>query len=213
MKLLEPGARPAHRLRDRADRLGLADHAPAQVLLHLQEARAFRLQQLAHGHAGPLRDHLRDLVRAHHGVRALLELAAGAGLVQQVDRLIRQEAVLDVLLRQLRGGHDCLVADAHAVVRLVGGLQATQDRDRGLDCGLGDQDRLEAPLERGILLDVLAVLLQRGGADALELAAGQDRLEHVRGVQRGAFRGARADHRMQLVDEQDHPAAQLLDLA
>ena len=39
--------------------------------------------------------------------------------------------------------------------------------------GLADVDRLEAALERGVLLDVLAVLVERGGADAAQLAAGE----------------------------------------
>ena len=38
---------------------------------------------------------------------------------------------------------------------------------------LADEDLLEAPLEGGVLLDVLAVLVERGGADQAQLAAGQ----------------------------------------
>ena len=67
---------------------------------------------------------------------------------------------------------------------------------------LADEDRLEAALQRGVLLDVLAVLVERGRADAVQLAARQHRLEHVRGVHR-AFGRARADDGVQLVDEQD----------
>ena len=73
------------------------------------------------------------------------------------------------------------------------------------------QDRLEAPLQGGVLLDVLAVLVQRGGADAVQLAAGQHRLEQVAGVHR-ALGLARADHGVQLVDEQDDLALRLLHL-
>ena len=47
-----------------------------------------------------------------------------------------------------------------------------------------------------------AVLVERGGADGVQLAARQHRLEHVGGVHR-AFGGARADDRVQLVDEED----------
>ena len=38
---------------------------------------------------------------------------------------------------------------------------------------LVDEDRLEAALQRRVLLDVLAVLVQGRGADAVELAAGE----------------------------------------
>ena len=53
---------------------------------------------------------------------------------------------------------------------------------------------------------MLAVLVERGGADGLQLAAGQHRLEDAGGVDR-ALGGARADERVQLVDEQDDVAA------
>ena len=46
-----------------------------------------------------------------------------------------------------------------------------QDLDRLLERRLLDHDRLEAPLEGGVALDVLAVLVERRRADALELAA------------------------------------------
>ena len=68
---------------------------------------------------------------------------------------------------------------------------------------LVDVDRLEAPFERGILLDVLAILVERRRADRVEFAARQHRLQHVAGVHR-AFRRARADHRVQFVDEHHH---------
>ncbi|EUA32584.1 ATP-dependent Clp protease ATP-binding subunit ClpC domain protein [Mycobacterium xenopi 3993] len=42
-----------------------------------------------------------------------------------------------------------------------------------LDRRLADLHGLEAALQRGVLLDVLAVLVERGGADGLQLARGQ----------------------------------------
>ena len=124
------------------------------------------------------------------------------GLVDQVDRLVRQEAVGDVAVRQLGRGDDRRVGDLDAVVDLVALLQAAQDRDRGLDRRLVDEHLLEAALERGVLLDVLAVLVERRRADAVQLAAGERRLQHVAGVDR-ALGLAGADHRVQLVDEDD----------
>ena len=73
---------------------------------------------------------------------------------------------------------------------------------------LVDQHRLEAALQRGVLLDVLAVLVERGGADAVQFAARQHRLEQVAGVHR-AFGLAGADDRVQLVDEQDDLALRI----
>ncbi len=143
--------------------------------------------------------------------RALLDRHAGGGLVDQVDRLVGQEAVGDVAVAE-RGGRDQGgIGDLDAVVGLVALLESAQDRDRGLDARLADHDRLEAPLERGVLLDVLAVLVERGGADGAQLAAGEHRLEQVGGVD-CALGGAGADDRVQLVHEQDHLAVGLLDL-
>lgn len=56
------------------------------------------------------------------------------------------------------------------------------------------------------LFDVLAVFVQRGGADAMQLTARQRRLEHVAGIHR-AVGLAGADHGVQLIDEQDDLAS------
>ena len=65
-----------------------------------------------------------------------------------------------------------------------------------------DEHVLEAALERGVLLDVLAVLIERRGAHAVQLAARERGLQHVARIH-GAFGLAGADHGVQLVDEQD----------
>jgi hypothetical protein len=80
--------------------------------------------------------------------------------------------------------------------------QPAQHLDGLLDRRLFDIDRREAPLQGAIALDVLAVLVQRRGADAAQLAARQRRLHHVGGVD-GALRRPRAHHGVQLVDEED----------
>ena len=77
---------------------------------------------------------------------------------------------------------------------------------------LADEDLLEAALQGGVLLDPLAVLVERGRADHPQLAAGQHRLEHVAGVHRGVAAGARPDDGVQLVDEGDDLALGVLDL-
>ena len=73
--------------------------------------------------------------------------------------------------------------------------------------GLGNarlfhQDLLEAPLESGILGQVLAVLIERGGADGLDLTPGKGRFEDGGGID-GALRGAGAHQVVELIDEQD----------
>ena len=95
------------------------------------------------------------------------------------------------------------------MVFLVVGLQAAQDLDRVLDRGLVDVDLLEPPDQRPVLLEVVAVLLVGGRADAAQAAALQRRLEQVGGVHGAARGGAGADHRVDLVDEQDRPVERL----
>ena len=132
-------------------------------------------------------------------------LDARRGFVDQVDRLVGQETIGDVAMRQLGRGDDRRVGDLHAVMDLVALLQAAQDGDGRLDARLVDENLLESAFERGVLLDVLAVLVERSRADAMQFAARQRRLEHVARVDR-AFGLAGADHRMQLVDEHDRLA-------
>ena len=153
--------------------------------------------------------HVRDLLveLAQLGrARQDRQAQAGAGLVDQVDGLVGQEAVADVAVGEVRGGHDRAVRDLHLVVRLVAVAQPLQDVDRVGKARLGDLDRLEAALERGILLEVLAVLVERRGADRLQLAAGEERLEDRGRVDR-ALGGARTHEGVDLVDEDDDVTA------
>ena len=91
----------------------------------------------------------------------------------------------------------------HALVMgLVARLEPAEDGDRVFDVRLADEDRLEAALEGGVLLDVLAILVERRRADAAQLAAGEGRLEQVGRVV-AAFGRAGADDGVQLVDEQN----------
>ena len=96
------------------------------------------------------------------------------------------------------------------MVALVVGGDALDDLHAVLDGGLLHDDGLEAPLQGGVLLDVLAVLVEGGGADDLELPPAQGGLEDVGGVH-GAL-GVPGPHDVvDLVDDQDD-VAQLLDL-
>ena len=144
-----------------------------------------------------------------HGVD--LHAQAGRRLVHQVDGLVGEEAVRDVAVRERGRRHQGGVRDLDLVVDLVALLQAAQDGDGVLHRGLAHHDGLEAALQGRVLLDVLAVLVEGGGPDAAQLAAGQRGLEQVGGVHR-ALGGAGAHQGVQLVDEKDDPPLRLLDL-
>ena len=116
------------------------------------------------------------------GHRVHLDADRGAGLVHQVDRLVGEEAVGDVAVGEDGGRDEGGVLDPDVVVQLEAVAQAAQDRDGVLDGGRVDGDGLEAALERGVLLHVEAVFVERRGADAVQLAAREHGLEHVGGV-------------------------------
>jgi hypothetical protein len=105
-------------------------------------------------------------------------------------------------VRERCGRDDRGIRDLDLMVDLIALFQPAQDRDRVLDRRLVDEHLLETPLERGVLLDVLAVLIERRRADAVQLAARKRGLQHVAGIHR-ALGLAGADHRVQLVDEED----------
>ena len=136
------------------------------------------------------------------GLGVDLGAQAGGGFVDQVDGLVGQVPVGDVAAAERRGGDHGCIGDAHSVVYLVALLQAAQDADGLFSGRFANQDRLETTLEGGVFFDVLAVFIDSGGADHVQLAARQHGLEHVAGVH-GAFGGSRADHGVHLVDEQD----------
>ncbi len=131
-----------------------------------------------------------------------LRLHLGAGLVEDVDRLVGKEAVGDVAVGLIHRGLDRVRRVPDLVELLVPVLHALEDLERLGLVGRGDVDGLEAPQKAAILLDVLAVLLQRRRPDAGDLAAREGGLEDVRRVER-PLRRAGADQGVDLVDEDD----------
>ena len=124
--------------------------------------------------------------------RTHTQLHPSPSLVQQVDGLVGQEAVRDVAVGQIDRGFHGLRRVADPVEQLVTAADAFNDAEalqliRGIH-GHG----LEAADQAAVLVDVLGVFLVRGGADALDLAPAEGRLEDVGGVQ-AALRRAGAD--------------------
>ena len=88
-------------------------------------------------------------------------------------------------------------------MRLERGLQAQQDLDRFVLGRLVDVDLLKPAHQGAVLLEVVAVLLVGGGAEAAQGPALQGGLEQVGGIEGAAAGRAGADHGVDLVDEQD----------
>ena len=108
--------------------------------------------------------------------RGQLHAHAGRPFVNEIDRLVGEGPVADVAVAHNGRRPNRGVGDGDPVVLLVQRLDALQDVDRLQHGGLVDEDRLEAALEGGVLLDVLAVLVERSRPYALDLAARESRL-------------------------------------
>mmetsp|Transcript_96585 Transcript_96585/g.268470 ORF Transcript_96585/g.268470 Transcript_96585/m.268470 type:complete len:271 (-) Transcript_96585:1480-2292(-) len=138
-----------------------------------------------------------------------------AGLVHHIDGLVWKEAVRNVLRGQLDCGHQGLRGVPQLVVLLVFGRQTLQDLYSLILAGLGYGDWLEAPLQGRVALDVLAVLVQRRGPDALQLPACEGGLQQICRIDATAVRTASTacTHEcVDLVDHEDHRSLALCHL-
>ena len=183
----------------------MAEHHAFQVALERLQLTAVVVAHARGRNARDLGHDLFDLVLAD-GLLALArqgDALRRAGLVDDVDGLVGQVTVGDVFGRQLGGGLQGGGRVLDAVVFLEAALEALEDFHRLGHRRLDDVDLLEAPRQRRVLLEDAAVFGERGRADALELAAGERRLEQIGRVQRAARRRAGADQGVDFVDEQD----------
>ena len=101
---------------------------------------------------------------------------------------------------QCGGAADRFFGDIYVVMVFIAALDTHQDREGVVLVRFFDPDRLQAALQRGVPLDVLAVVVQSRGADTLHLAAGQGWLQYVGGVDR-PLGGSSSNDGVNLVDE------------
>ena len=189
LQLLQFGLGSGSRLLVRSP-LGLTAYGLALYLQLLEAARQL-IQFLGHGVA--------------------LHAQFGGSLIHEVDGLVGEETLRDVAVGELHGRYDGIVLDTHAVVLLVAFLQASQDADAGQRVGFIDHDALETAFQGLVLLEVLLVLVQRGGTDAAQFAPGQGRLQYVGGIH-GPLTLSGTHQRVYLVDEEDNLPVTLRDV-
>src|SRR5690349_9600973 len=108
-------------------------------------------------------------------------------------------------MRKHCGGDERGIFNAHAVMELIAFAQAPQYRDRVFDRWLIHEDRLKATLQGGVLLNVLAVFIKCGCANAMQLSTCEHGLQEVAGIHR-ALGLAGADNGVQFVDEKNYLA-------
>jgi len=111
-----------------------------------------------------------------------LRVQLGCGFIDQMDRLIGHEPVRDIAVRQGRGGDDRTVGNPHAMMDFVFFLEATQDGNCVFERRFRDENRLKPAGKRRVRFNMLAVFVQGGRADAMQLTARERRLQHVRGI-------------------------------
>ena len=190
--------------------LGLLE--PDQLLLQLLQALAGSLICLL-PQGFPLNLQLHDLaVQLIQFRRQRVDLRTdhGPGLINKVDGLVRKLAVGDIPVGEHRGLHQGGVGDAYAVMHFKALLEPPQNGNGVLHSGLGHKDGLEPAFQGRILLDIPAVLIDGGGAYAVQFAPRKQRLKQITCVH-GPFRLARPHNEMQLVDEHEDAAFGLLD--
>jgi hypothetical protein len=121
---------PPHRVRDGGDGLVLADDAPVQPLLHLEQLLDLALDEPADRDAGPPADDVGDVV----GVDLLLQHLAG-GLERRERRLAIFQVGLELdELAVLELGRAVVVEGALGLLDLVAGpLDAVLELGDGLD--------------------------------------------------------------------------------
>ena len=127
----------------------------------------------------------------------------GARFVNEVDGLVGQLAVVDVPMAQPYRFFERLVRDLDVVVLLVALAQSVQHLDGILDAGFFYEHGREAAFQRAVFLHVIAIFVERRRSDDLHLAARQQWLHHIAGVQR-ALCSAGTDEVVQFVDEEDN---------
>ena len=100
----------------------------------------------------------------------------GTGLIDHIDRFIRQISVIDIALGEIDSCMDSFVKDHNIVVLFVGAEDSFKDLFRLRGGRLLDLDRLETPLQGGVFLHIFVILIERRGADQLDLTPCQGRL-------------------------------------
>ena len=91
----------------------------------------------------------------------------------------------------------------HLMMLFVLRAQPFQNLDGIFGIGRIHNNRLEAAFERGILLDILAVFVNRRRTNALEFTTGKRRLENIGSV-KATFRTSSPNNRMEFIDKENH---------
>ena len=112
---------------------------------------------------------------------------SGTRLIDHVNRLVWQAPTGDVPIGHFDGGQESVICNLDAVVVFVPLAEPFENFNGFIIRGRIDNDLLKSSRESIVLFDVLSILVQRGGTNALDLTACQSGLKDVGRID-GAFR-------------------------
>ena len=184
-----------------------------QVAVEVTQHVAIRRADLLLRNPRHARDDLLDLGDAddRHALVLGQQALARTGLIDHVDGLVRQQAVANMLHRQVHCSLQCFAAVGNAVMFLEARLQAFEDLHGFGHRRLDHVDLLEAPCQRAVFLEHATVFLERGRTDTAQLTRCQHRLDQVAGIHGATGCRTGTDDGVDFVDEQ-HRARMLLQL-
>ena len=152
----------------------------------------------------------RDFVK-FLGTRIHLRANARTSLIEQIDRFIRKETILNVARGKHNRTHQRLITNMDVMIFLKTLLNPAEYRNRVLFRRGIDHHRLETALKRLVLLHVLPVFVKSRRTNAMKFAAGKHRLEHISGIGT-TFGLTRADDSMDFIDKKNNPSLGILHL-
>ena len=126
----------------------------------------------------------------------------GGGFVDEIDGFVGEETVGDIAMGKGGGGDEGSVLDTYAVVHFVPFTETAKDGDGVLDGGFGYGDGLETAFEGCVFLDIFTILVEGGGADAVQFPSGEHGFEHIASVH-GAFGFACTNDGMDFIDKKN----------
>ena len=127
---------------------------------------------------------------------------ARAGFIYHVDSLVWEVAVGDIALCQFDTCLESLVCISHTVMLLVMLLDIVQYQQGLFACSRFNDNLLETALQGSVLLNALAILIERGGTDTLDDTSCQGWFQNVGGIH-ASFAGTGAYHGVNLIYEDD----------
>src|SRR5450830_3763 len=183
----------------------LTEHDVLEITINCLQLGAVVLIDGLRRNAGDLGDDLFDLGLADSLLLLRLRQDAlrCAGFIDYVDSLIRQVTVVDEASCQLGRGSQRRSGILHAMVLFELGLQTTQNLNGLLDSRLVDVDLLEATRQSVVFFKDAAEFGVSGRTDALQLTAGQCRLQQIRCIQRATRSRTGADYGVDFVDKEN----------